>query len=107
MLTFPPTTSSAIAEQALGRGAEGLDDPLCIDDDQGVRRGIEDRAQQGFPSPHFLLGAVCLAAVAGDLRHADDPALLVTDRRDAERDRDDLAVARRRRSVSKCEMLSP
>ena len=34
-----------IAEQALRRRAEGLDAPLLVDDDHGVRYGLQDRPQ--------------------------------------------------------------
>ena len=49
MLTFWPVTSVVTeAEQALGRDAERLDEPLPVDHDQCVRHRVKDRAEQCF-----------------------------------------------------------
>ena len=46
ILTFlPDRLGGGIAEQPLGRGAERLDDAALVDDDHGVRDGVEDRLQ--------------------------------------------------------------
>jgi hypothetical protein len=38
----------AVAEQALGRDAEGLHDAALIDHDHGVRNGVENKLHVGF-----------------------------------------------------------
>ena len=43
-----------IAEQSLGGGAEKLNDAVTVDDDHGVRHGVEDRAQVAFARPQRL-----------------------------------------------------
>ena len=58
---FLPITSLArIAEQALPPRPEGLHDPALVDDDHGVRHGVEDRAA-GAPR---ATSASCVLAVA-------------------------------------------
>ena len=44
-----------VAEQALGGRAEGFDQPAFVDDENGVRRGLQDRAQARLAlTQHFV-----------------------------------------------------
>src|SRR5271167_2154994 len=89
---------SGVTEHALGRGAEGLDDPvltddaMLVDDDHAVRNGIEDRAQMRFPLEERGLSPIRFSNVAGDLRGADDLPGLATDRRYGQRDLNEPSV---------------
>ena len=48
-LTFcPMRLGRAVAEQPLGRAAEGLDDAALVDDDHRFRHGVENRLQMRF-----------------------------------------------------------
>ena len=40
--------AAAVAEQPLGRRAEGLDDAPLVDDDHGVGNGVENDFMMGF-----------------------------------------------------------
>ena len=42
-----------VAEQALRREAEGLDEPLFVDDHHGFGDGVEDRLEMGFAGDKF------------------------------------------------------
>ena len=64
MLTFwPQTSAGGVAEQPLGRGAEGLDDAALVDHDHRVGHGVEDRAQQRLPFLEAGLGALRIGDV--------------------------------------------
>ena len=74
MLTLRPAIAALwVAEQALRRRTEGLDDPLLVDDDGGIGNRIEDRAEMGFTGVQILRvravanpGAAELFAEPGD-----------------------------------------
>ena len=58
-----------IAEQALGRVAEGLHDALGVDRDDGVGGGIQDRAKPGLPFLDHGLGTLRLGYLADEPQH--------------------------------------
>ncbi len=82
----------AVAKEPLGRRIEGSDAATLVDNDEGVGRRIDDRAQARLARSQLALGALQLRDVAGDLRCPDDPSARIADRRNGDEDIDLRAV---------------
>ena len=73
----PDGRGRGIAEEALGRRAEGGDGPRLVDDDHGLGHGVEDRAQVGLAGAQVRLGLLLLVDAEDDAAMPRRPALRV------------------------------
>ena len=81
-----------IAEQAFGRGAEGLHDALRVDHDHRVRNGVEYGLQMCFALSKRGLCTFGGGDIACDLRCPDETPDAIAQRRRSERHIDDLPI---------------